>query len=61
VADAQHAIADYKGARLSEILAALLKAEVECSRRLEAISFGKTRTHLFRTEVIVETGGARIT
>lgn len=55
------AIADYKGARLSEILAKLLKEEVECSRRLEAIAFGKTRTHLFRTEVMVETGGTRIT
>jgi hypothetical protein len=55
------AIADYKGARLTEILAALLKAEVECSRRLEAIAFGKMRTHFFRTEVIVETGGTRVT
>jgi hypothetical protein len=55
------AIADYKGARLTEILAALLKAEVECSRRLEAIAFGKMRTHLFRTEVMVETGGTRVT
>jgi hypothetical protein len=55
------AIADYKGARLSEILAEILKAEVECSRRLEAIAFGKMRTHLFRMEVMVETGGTRIT
>jgi len=55
------AIADYKGARLSEILAKLLKEEVECSRRLEAIAFGKMRTHLFRTEAIVETGGTRVT
>ena len=55
------AVADYKGARLGEILAALLKKEVECSRRLEAIAFGKTQTHLFRTEVIVETGGTRVT
>ena len=53
-------VADYKGARLSEVLAALLKAEVESSRRLEEIAFGKARTHLFRTEVIFETGGTKI-
>jgi hypothetical protein len=46
------AIADYKGARLSEFLATLLKAEVEASRCLEAIAFGKKRTDLFRTEVM---------
>jgi hypothetical protein len=48
------AIKDYRGARLSKFLAALLKAEVECSCRLEAIGFGKGRSHLYRTEVIVE-------
>jgi len=55
------AIADYRGARLSEFLATLLKKEVECSRRLEAIGFGKAKAYLFRTEVEVETVGARIT
>ncbi|MGD0199962.1 MAG: hypothetical protein ABSD27_04340 [Bryobacteraceae bacterium] len=53
-------IANYKGARLSKILEELLENEVECSRRLEAIGFGKARTHLFRTEVIFESGGAKI-
>ena len=53
-------VADYKGNRLSEILAALLKAEVESSRRLEEIGFGKVRTHLFRTEIIFQTGGAKV-
>jgi hypothetical protein len=54
------AIADYKDARLSKILKKLLEDEVECSRRLEAIGFGKARTHLFRTEVIFERGGTEI-
>ena len=54
------AIADYKGNRLSEILAALLKAEVDSSRRLEEIGFGKLRTHLFRTEVVLATGGSKV-
>lgn len=53
-------VADYKGNRLSEVLAALLKAEVESSRRLEEIGFGKLRTHLFRTEVIFQTGGPKV-
>jgi len=53
-------VAEYKGARLSEILAALLKAEVECSRRLEEVGFGKTRIHLFRTDVVFHTGGAKV-
>jgi hypothetical protein len=54
------AIADFKGARLSEILASLLKAEVETSRQLEEIGFGKVRAHLFRTEVILQTGGSKV-
>ena len=54
------AVADFKGNRLSEILATLLKAEVDSSRRLEEIGFGKLRTHLFRTEVVLETGGSKV-
>jgi hypothetical protein len=50
------AVAEYRGARLSEMLAALLKAEVESSRCLERIGFGKVRTHLFRNEVCLGIG-----
>jgi hypothetical protein len=39
-----------------EFLAALLKDEVASSRLLEAIGFGKVRTHLFRTEVVLQSG-----
>ncbi len=54
-------VADYTGAQLSNFLAGLLKAEVECSRCLEMIFFGKAKPYLFRTDVIVEPGGTRIT
>lgn len=53
-------VAEFKGARLTEILASLLRAEVECSRRLEEIAFGRVRTHLFRSEVQVESGGPTV-
>lgn len=55
------AIAEFRDARLSEFLVPLLKDEVECSRRLERIAFGKVKPHLFRTEVIVKAGGTRVT
>ncbi len=45
------AMADYRGDRLSDFLKDLLEKEVECSRRLEKIGFGKMKTHLFRTEI----------
>jgi|ERR1035438_4995512 hypothetical protein len=48
------ALADYGDARLSGFLERLIGQEVECSRRLEEIAFGKQRTRLFRTDVIVE-------
>jgi len=38
---------------LSEFFASLLAAEVESSRRLEAIAFGSVRTRLFRSEIIL--------
>ena len=53
-------IADFKGNRLSGFFADLLKAEVESSRRLEQIGFGKLRIHLFRNEVEFQTGGAKV-
>ncbi len=42
-----------EGKKLSDFFAELLAAEVEASRRLEAIAFGSVRTRLFRTEVIL--------
>jgi hypothetical protein len=42
-----------EGKKLSDFFADLLAAEVEASRRLEAIAFGSIRTRLFRTDVIL--------
>lgn len=39
--------------KLRDFFASLLSAEVESSRRLEAIAFGSARTRLYRTEVIL--------
>lgn len=42
---------------MKELFSSLLTAEVESSRRLEAIAFGSIRTRLFRSEVIL--GGSQ--
>lgn len=42
-----------EGKAVSEFFASLLSAEVESSRKLEAIAFGSVRTRLFRSEVIL--------
>jgi hypothetical protein len=44
-------VSDLKGKKLTDFFASLLSAEVESSRRLEAIAFGAVRTRLFRNEV----------
>ncbi|MDO9401447.1 MAG: hypothetical protein Q7T46_08380 [Polaromonas sp.] len=46
-------VAGLEGKELSDFFASLLVAEVESSRRLEAIAFGSVRTRLFRSEVII--------
>lgn len=53
-------LAGFRNSRLSELLATLLKAEVETSRQLERIAFEKVRAHMFRTEVLLQTGGAKV-
>jgi hypothetical protein len=53
------AVADCKSAGLKELLGALLTAEIESSRRLEEIGFGKLRTPLFRTEVCFGLGAMK--
>lgn len=44
-------VSGLEGKKLSDFFASLLSAEVESSRRLEAIAFGTVRTRLFRNEV----------
>lgn len=46
-------VAGLEGQELSDFFASLLAAEVESSRRLEAIAFGQVRTRLFRSEVTI--------
>ena len=46
-------VSGLEGKELSDFFASLLAAEVESSRRLEAITFGSVRTRLFRSEVII--------
>ena len=46
-------VSGLKGKKLSDFFATLLTAEVESSRRLEAIAFGQVRTRLFRTEIVL--------
>ena len=46
--------------RLHQLFAELLEKEVAASRRLEQITFGDAKAHLFRSEVEVRTGGGRV-
>lgn len=48
------AAALYKGERIKELFASLLQKEVEASRLLELITFGRKAIYLFREEVVVE-------
>jgi hypothetical protein len=50
------AASSFKEHRLHEIMAKLLKAEIEESRKLEKIAFGKLDCHLFRYAIVLEEG-----
>ncbi len=54
------ACATYKANRLHEIIARLLKAEVQASRQLEKAIFGDAAIHVFRSDVIVDEGTGKI-
>ncbi|MGY3388299.1 hypothetical protein ACVWW6_000890 [Bradyrhizobium sp. USDA 3311] len=45
---------------LESVIADLLQREVETSRKLESIAFGKVRTMLYRSEVIIEDAAAGV-
>jgi len=53
------AAASYKETRLHELLGRILPEEVETSRRLESIFFGKAPVHIFRNEIVLEAGDGR--
>jgi hypothetical protein len=48
------AVADLPEREFKSFFASLLQAEIESSKRLEAIAFGTVKTRLFRTEVQIE-------
>jgi hypothetical protein len=50
----------FKQHRLHEIIAKLLKEEIEASRKLERIAFGNLTSHFYRNAVIIEEGTGRI-
>lgn len=54
------AAATYKGPRLHELFASLLRKEVAASKGLEQIMFGKLSVFSFREEIIFETGGNKV-
>ena len=54
------AAASFGHSRLHQMLAELLEKEVAASRRLEQITFGDAKAHLFRSEVEVRTRGERV-
>jgi hypothetical protein len=54
------AAASYKEYRLHEIIAKLLKAEIQASRQLEKIAFKEESIHMCRTEVIIEKGTGKV-
>ena len=54
------AAASYKVNRVHEIFATLLRDEVAASRRLEQIAFGKTPVHVFRNEIVLESGAGKV-
>jgi hypothetical protein len=54
------AAASYGHRGLHSLLERLLKKEVEASRKLESITFGKIDAHWFRTDVVIEQGGGGV-
>jgi hypothetical protein len=54
------AAALFKQARIHELFAALLRQEVDPSRKLERVIFSKKPVHLFRQEIQFESGGSKV-
>ena len=54
------AAASYRVKRIHEIFATLLRDEVAASRRLEKIAFEKTPVHVFRSEIVLESGAGKV-
>ena len=54
------AAASFKTNRLHEVIARLLRAEIQASRNLEQVAFGSSTVHVFRTDVVLEQGLGKI-
>ena len=54
------AAASFDHSRLHQLFADLLEKEMAALRQLEQIAFGDAKTHLFRSEVEVRTGGGKV-
>ncbi|HZZ95185.1 MAG TPA: hypothetical protein VFE23_21680 [Usitatibacter sp.] len=55
------ATATYKAHRLHEIIARLLRAEVQASRQLEKVAFGMAAVHVFRSDIVLDEGIGKVT
>ena len=54
------AASSYKANRLHEIIARLLKSEIQSSRQLEKVAFGDTLVHVFRTDIVLDEGLGKV-
>ncbi len=54
------AVAPYKERRLREVLSGILKDEVDASRRLESIAFGRAGAQVYRTEIVLRHALSRV-
>ncbi|MDQ2921183.1 MAG: hypothetical protein M3R52_06200 [Acidobacteriota bacterium] len=50
----------YRLNRVHEIFASILGAEIATSRQLEAIAFGQTAIHTYRSEILVHADGGKL-
>lgn len=50
----------YRLNRVHEVFASILRSEIAASRHLEAIAFGRTPIHIYRSEIQVHTDGGKL-
>ena len=50
----------FKQARIFELFSSLLRSEIAASRKLEKVIFGRESVHVFREDVLFESGGSQV-
>jgi hypothetical protein len=50
----------YRINRVHEVFASILRSEIATSRQLEAIAFGRTPIHIYRSEILVYADGGKL-